>query len=214
MYTCAPACVHISSFSLFIAAHSRCSFFVHYPEQYSGNPREGERSASRLSRAPPPSVEPSAVVRRVSAVGRTLGVFAEYRSKKRSRHRSSLALAVPSARKPPRLRRPQCYQYGQRNYNNYSTPALGRTTYNNFECNEKCPVPLHFTLYAIHQNRGSAAKVTFEILKQQQETKKCVLLRLMFLYPLLYLPQFHRLTTERTPRELRLNSQPLKSAFC
>ena len=52
MYTCAPACVHISSFSLFIAAHSRCSFFVHDPEQYSGNPREGERSASRVSQRP------------------------------------------------------------------------------------------------------------------------------------------------------------------
>ena len=32
MYTCAPACVHISSCSLFIAAHGSCSFFVHYPE--------------------------------------------------------------------------------------------------------------------------------------------------------------------------------------
>ena len=43
--------------------------------------------------------------------------------------------------------------------------------------------------------------------------KKVLLLRLLFLLLLLYLPLFHRPTTERTPKELRLNSQPTKSAI-
>ena len=47
---------------------------------------------------------------------------------------------------------------------NYS--ALGRQYKNSLERSDKSLVPLHFTLYAIHQNRGSAAQVTFEILKQ------------------------------------------------
>ena len=43
--------------------------------------------------------------------------------------------------------------------------------------------------------------------------KKCVLLRLPFLSPLLYLAPFHRETSGRTPRELRINSEPQKSTF-
>ena len=44
--------------------------------------------------------------------------------------------------------------------------------------------------------------------------KKVLLLRLLTLFLALYLASFHRPTTERTPRELRLNSPWLKSAFC
>ena len=43
--------------------------------------------------------------------------------------------------------------------------------------------------------------------------KKVLLLRLPSLLFLLYLASFHRPTTERTPRELRLNSQPPKNAI-
>jgi hypothetical protein len=43
--------------------------------------------------------------------------------------------------------------------------------------------------------------------------KKCFLLRLPFLSPLLYLALFHRETSGRTPRELRINSAPQKSTF-
>ena len=43
--------------------------------------------------------------------------------------------------------------------------------------------------------------------------KKCCLLRLPFLSPLLYLASFHRETTERTPREQRQNSPWLKVRF-
>ena len=85
----------------------------------------------QLSEANPPSVKLSALLRRVShgrfcpqhirgvprrlfssrpyfaeypMVGSALGIFAEYHLE------------------PPRLRRPKYYQYGQRNYNNYSKP--------------------------------------------------------------------------------------------
>ena len=43
--------------------------------------------------------------------------------------------------------------------------------------------------------------------------QKCFLLRLPSLLLLLYLASFHRPTTERTPKELRLNSQPPKVLF-
>ena len=43
--------------------------------------------------------------------------------------------------------------------------------------------------------------------------KKCFLLRLPFLSPLLYLALFHRETTEGRPKELRINSTPQKKHF-
>jgi len=91
MYTCAPACVHVSSCSLFIAAHGSCSFFVHYPGYYSGNPRETALRIASIPRVPATGLVLgvsddagvmgciSALTRRVPVVGRTLGVFAEYR---------------------------------------------------------------------------------------------------------------------------------------
>ena len=52
--------------------------------------------------------------------------------------------------------------------------------------------------------------------KRNQRTphyKKCVLLRLPFLFRLLYLALFHREKTERRPRERRHNSQTTKRLF-
>ena len=44
--------------------------------------------------------------------------------------------------------------------------------------------------------------------------KICVLLRLTSFFPLLYIASAHRPTSERRPRELRVNSPPTKSAIC
>ena len=48
--------------------------------------------------------------------------------------------------------------------------------------------------------------------KELRNSKKVLLLRLPSLFPLLYLASAHRPTTERRPREERINSPPTKSA--
>ena len=56
-------------------------------------------------------------------------------------------------------------------------------------------------------------KTNLETTKELQITKMCCLLRLPSLLLLLYLPLFYRPTTERTPREDRLNSLPPQKHF-
>ena len=67
-------------------------------------------------------------------------------------------------------------------------------------------------IYSV-QKTNEEPKINQGTTKELQITKMCCLLRLPSLFPLLYLASAHRPTTERTPREERINFLSQKMLF-